>query len=429
LGGLLHNRGMLRSGKLRCWRLGFLAFACASSALAAPKKTPSDVPHPAMRILIAPLGFTAPAAIYQPYRVPQSSLGFLDAKHLLFTFHVSRLMRRVPNDPATDLDQTIHAVVLDLPGGKVSAEADWRLHDRDRYVWTLKDGTFLLRMRDTFYLGDTSLKLQTYLSPVGTFMFGEMSPDAGMFEAEYVNQVAGHALANAAPAPSLLGDGVQFPKPTQNYTVLIVNTHDLETRRVNDLATPIALPLVSGGYVTPEQGKGREWTLMLNPWKEPARSIAKVESSCRPEIEPISADVFLTLDCLPYTTDHVVTVFSLNGKQLWDQRWQSRFVWGTFAFSQTGNRFAYGSLEINHELGTLDPVEDASILGQPVGVFQVQSGKADLVLDASPFMTAGENFALSPSGDRFAIVRNGAIEIYDLPPIDPAPEPASSKTK
>ena len=414
---------------MRRWGLGFLALTVASSAMARPKKAPSSEPRPALRIPIAPLGFTAPAAIYQPYRIPQASLGFLDAKHLLFTFHVARLMRRVPNDPASDLDQTIHAVVLALPSGKVLTQTDWRLHDRARYVWILGDGTFLLRKRDNFFLGDTSLSLTPYLSPIGTFMFGELSPDAHMFEAEYVSEVSNNTLGAPAPAPSLLGDGVQFPKAVQKYTMLIINTRDLSSKRVNDLPNPIALPLVTGGYITPEQGKGREWALMLNPWTGPARTIAKVESTCRPEIEPLSADVFLTLDCLPYTTDHVVTVFNLSGKELWNQRWQSRFVWGTLAFSQTGDRFAYGSLEVSHELGTLDPVEEDSILGQPIGVFQVQSGKADLVLDASPFMTAGENFALSPSGDRFAIIRNGAIEIYDLPPVDPSPAPAASKPK
>ena len=46
-----------------------------------------------------------------------------------------------------------------------------------------------------------------------------------------------------------------------------------------------------------------------------------------------------------------------------------------------------------------------------------------LVRDASPVLTAGQNVALSPDGKRFAIVRNGAVEVYDLPPVSlPAPK-------
>jgi hypothetical protein len=415
----------------RCCGLGLAAIALASSPAAQAKKSIAEVPVPASRILVAPLGFTAPAAIYQPYRIPESSLGFLDENHLLFTFHVARLMRRVPDDPSSNLDQTVRALVIDLPDGKVSAQEDWRLHDRDRYVWMLGDGTFLLRKRDAVFLGNKSLQqLHLYLQPLGTFMYGELAPAARNFEIEFVNQV--HTLGDqgsTAPAPTLGPDAPRLDTPRQQYTMLIFNTHSLSSKRVNDLVHPIILPLIAGGYITPEQRKGREWALMMNPWQGAPHEITKLTSSCRPEIEPISDDTLLSLSCLPYTTDHIVQAFDLSGKELWEQRWQSRFVWGTFAFSHTGNRFAYGSIEVSHELGTLDPVEDESILGQPIGVFEVKTGKLDLVLSATPVMTAGENFALSPSGNKFAIVRNGAIEIYNLPPIETATEKPAGKSK
>jgi hypothetical protein len=47
-----------------------------------------------------------------------SSLDFIDAHHLLFTFHQPRLMRREPNPDRFEDDQMIQAVVLDLPGGQ-----------------------------------------------------------------------------------------------------------------------------------------------------------------------------------------------------------------------------------------------------------------------------------------------------------------------
>jgi hypothetical protein len=55
------------------------------------------------------------------------------------------------------------------------------------------------------------------------------------------------------------------------------------------------------------------------------------------------------------------------------------------------------------------------------GVYDTESGKLVLVRDASPVLTAGQNVTLSPDGKRFAILRNGAIEVYDLPPVTPAP--------
>jgi hypothetical protein len=417
---------MVRSARLRRCGFALAALALALIPLTATAKEPSSTPHPSVRIPVGPLGFTPPAALYQPYRIPESSLGFLDENHLLFTFHVAKLMRRVPDDPVSDLDQTIHAIVLDLPGGKVAAQTDWRLHDRDHYVWMLGDGTFLLRERDSFYVGDASLTLHLYAQPIGTFMYGQMAPGASTFEAEYVNQVPDQDLGAPSTAPSLLGGGIPLPHVKQQYTMLIVNTHDHDTKRVNDLYSPIVLPIVHGGYVTVEQARGHDWDLTFNPWNAAPHTVAKVSSSCRPQLEPISEDVVLTVDCLPYSSDHLIETYDLEGHLLWHQMWQSRFIWGSFAFSRNGNRFAYGSLEVDHELGTLDPVEDSSILGQPVGVFETQTGKLDMVLGATPYMTAGDNFALSPSGSKFAIIRDGAIEIYDLPPVE---SPTAAKSK
>jgi len=51
-------------------------------------------------------------------------------------------------------------VVLTLPEGKVEAEALWTVHDRVRYLWTLKDGHFLLRDRDGLAQGDATLVLK-----------------------------------------------------------------------------------------------------------------------------------------------------------------------------------------------------------------------------------------------------------------------------
>ena len=61
-----------------------------------------------------------------------SSLDFVDAHHLLFTFHQSRLLQREPNPGRTEDDQVIRAVILDIPDGTVQESTEWRMHDRAR---------------------------------------------------------------------------------------------------------------------------------------------------------------------------------------------------------------------------------------------------------------------------------------------------------
>ena len=43
----------------------------------------------------------------------------------------------------------------------------------------------------------------------------------------------------------------------------------------------------------------------------------------------------------------------------------------------------------------------------------------ELTQYATPVLSAGQNYALSPDGDRFAVLRDNAIEIYNLPPAAP----------
>jgi hypothetical protein len=104
------------------------------------------------------------------------------------------------------------------------------------------------------------------------------------------------------------------------------------------------------------------------------------------------------------------------GTILWQDRWQARYIWPTFQFAENGSRFAYSSLEIDHSVGTMDPIGEDDVQAQMVGVFDTATGKLALVKAASPVLSAGHNYALSADGSRFAILREGAIEVYNLPP-------------
>ena len=410
--------------------LGLLSAATLHAA------APVSGPKPSTRIPVEPLGFVPPSRFFMPYRIPAATLDFLDATHLLFTFHVAKLMRREPGDPSDDQDQTVRALVLSIPSGKIDSEGTWRLHDRDRYLWNLGQGHFLLRKRDTLYIGDRSLTLKDYLHPEGSLASVQLSPDAGTLVAQFANPVptdddaadgrpAGAPTLGPSPSGSSSDDAVtHFPVKRQQYTILVVDTHDRTAQRAGRLARAVVLPMVEGGYLGVEQGKAKLWNIQLNPFVGESRTITTVSSTCQPTLQAVSEQAFLTESCMPYLSDHLVDAFDLHGRKLWEQVWQSRFTWGTFAYTAAGSRFAYGSVEVNHPLATLDPVDEASIVGQPVGVFSVETGKLDQVLDATPILTAGENFSLSPSGDKLAILRNGAIEVYDLG--TPAPGPAST---
>ncbi len=391
------------------------------SLLAAPApRAPRPVdPVPVLRIPVEPLGFVAPGHFFMPYRIPSVTLDFLDAEHLLFTFHVANLMHRDADDPKDDQDQSIRALVINLPSGKVSSTGTWRLHDRGRYLWVLDDGHFLMRQRNTLYIGDKTLSLKDYLHPEGTLATVQLSPDAGTIVAQFskpAKETEESADSNntADAAPTLGDDAPRLPEHPKQYTILLIDTHKRTANRVGRLSHAVILPLIEGGYVGVHAGKGKLWDVTIDDFNGESRTVASVPSTCQPSVLPISQTVFLAESCLPFSSDQLVDAFDVAGHKLWEQTWQSRFVWGVPAYSLSGDRFAFGSIEVGHSIAALDPISETDILGQPVGVFNVHTGRLDTVLDANPILTAGDNYALSPDGTRLAILRAGAIELYDL---------------
>ncbi len=132
-----------------------------------PPAAPAPPLQPAIRIEVAPLGYMPPGSFYLTYRLSSAALGFLDDDHLLFTFRVGGLLKRLPSDQLDDDDQEIRAVVLDLHTGKVVKQTEWREHDRLAYLWPYGDGQFLVRIRDSLFLTDASLEMRPYLTLSG----------------------------------------------------------------------------------------------------------------------------------------------------------------------------------------------------------------------------------------------------------------------
>jgi len=145
----------------RC-ALAALLFICSAhfSRLRAqdPASVPDLPPKPAARIELSVLGYHGPSRSDRLLEdEPNVSLNFVDTNHLLLTFNPRKLFQRLPGCPPEHQDRLVHAVVLEVPGGKVVHEADWYLHDRRRYLWPLGPGKFLLRKSNDLYLVDSTL--------------------------------------------------------------------------------------------------------------------------------------------------------------------------------------------------------------------------------------------------------------------------------
>ncbi len=391
-----------------------------ASVTQAQRKThappPPPPPQPAIRIEVAPLGYMPPGSFYLTYRLSSAALGFFDNDHLLFTFRVGGLLKRLPSDQVDDDDQEIRAVVVDLRTGKVVNQTEWREHDRSAYLWPYQNGQFLVRVRDSLYLTDASLELRPFLTLPAGLRDVQISPDRKLTILETDEPEKGRANVDDTNA---LGAGhpvkVMILRSGTDVAIAESHAHDV-----------IHVPLLGSGLLDTLEGAAPgTWAVRFVPFHGPPRILAQLKTGCRPTPYAISASVALVFGCYLDGNDHSITAISDDGTWLWQTRWENKYVWGWFAPAENGSRFVYESLQVNRPISTFDALYPEDIQEQLAGVYDTETGKLVLVENASPVLTAGQNVALSPDGMRFAILRDGAVEIYDLPPVEKPPQPAA----
>lgn len=388
---------------------GALLLTLAARGEKKPAPAPPPELKPAVSLAVAPLGYMPPGAFYLTYRLSSAALGFFDDDHLLFTFRMGGLLRRLPDDPLSDDDQEIQAVVFDLRTGKVAQEAKWRMHDRSQYLWPFGEGHFLVRVRDSLFVVDPSLQLQPYMTFGEKIRAIQVSTDRKMLVVETTEP---EKQAEDAKDEEFLGG------PPVKVMVFPLG----EKTPILESHTKVAtlLPLTGDGLLDLLEGKADgSWVMRDVPFRGTPRVVADVKSSCQPSARPLSGSVVLMVGCSSDGGDdrQVIAVSTTGDGELWRDRWQNRFVWGWFDSAENGSRFVYESVQVNRQISTFDTLYPQDVQGQLAGVYDTESGKLVLVRDASPVLTAGQNVALSADGKRFAILRKGAVEVYDLPPV------------
>jgi hypothetical protein len=375
-------------------------------------------PQPAVRIPVEPLGYRAPGRLYLLARYSSTSLDFLDPTHLLLTFRQPRLLSR--REGSSGLDQLIKADVLELPTGKVVAEDQWLLHDRGRYIWRLADDKILLRVGSHLYETDSQLHLKPlYESP--TALEGvETSPDGRLLVLE--SELEKHTPEEHARLAQHAANVGANP-PAEDVQIRMVRLDQPKVMLSARAEVAGELPANVDGFFTQERVKENVWNVRFHPYNEPdakgGEVVAQTESICEPTEKVLNPESVLVLSCPRGHNDRFVAAYSLKHEKLWDGRWQSNFTWPAFRVAQDGGAVAISWLAVNHPVSAREPLNDEEVQNQVVSVLDSRTGSLRLALLVKPIVSAGGNFALSADGNKLAVLNQGAVEVYDLPP--PAP--------
>jgi hypothetical protein len=377
---------------------------------------------PAFSIPLGPLGFSIPGDNYLLRQQSLVSLDFLDEDRILFTFHVSGLIERDTDDKTEGKAQRIRALVVALPSGKIESQAEWIVPDRSRYLWMLKDGHFLMRGPDGLDEGDAELKMKPYLHLPGRLLWIQMDPGqqfmiTNSLESATAAQKSGEGSLPVADPPAATAEGQKDGEQSElvSRTIKRVSGDVIRVSRFPWTSQTSDWPMNSDGYLMRSQDSNFQWALMLNYYAGGARELARVVSRCPPKYSFVSESELLVTTCDP-NGGWKLAALSTRGDSLWETKTATNTMWPLLVMAPDGARIARETLLLKfsaehykHLLGASD------IQGQMVKVFDTADGKTMLEAPLTPILDGGGNVAISPSGQRVAILNAGAIQIFQLP--------------
>jgi len=419
-------------GRLRRCAVAAIAILAALPAGAAP----AHEPEAPLRIPLAPLGYQAMVPELLLSGKSMLTVHFVDSGHLLITFNVRRLMKREVDPPPDDDDQMIAAFLVDLPFGKVLARTEWRVHDRGQYLWSLGHGRFLLRVRDRLTIiapmdaanSDDAFH-EVPLAGIDRHVVAILvSPDNDLLTVESTRQPTDIALG-PDPAPVLI-----------NFYRLIHTGPTMDGLRVSPagaIRTPTAegFAITTGGFLEVLEGGKDRWLFNFDEHAGNVDELAEWDTSCAPLPTFIGHSEFVAFGCRGSADRLAFAGFNLKGEQMWQQSFSESQRSPTFAFAPEAGRFALGRTIVGDGFSQDFPLQASGPVSQEVRVYQGYNGRILFKIDCSPVERAGQNFALSADGLRFAVVREtmvrhpatedydaytqreAAVEVYTLPPL------------
>ncbi len=388
-------------------------------------------PRPAARIPLDGIGFQPLSPRYLLDGSSMLALHYVDATHLLVSFDARRLIPRIPNDPPTDQDHNIDLLLLELPSGRLVARAELLVHDHGQYLWNLGHGEFLLRLRDTFttfaplanlasgkpfvqspFLRTTRHVIAVLLSPQADFLTIESTDPIPLVDPD-PSFAAAFGPSNNPPPTAVQLNFYRLGLPDPSGRVVPRTAGIAVARRAIDL------PLTSEGLLNVLDEGNYRWAFDFKSHAGKRLELALFDSTCRPVPFFISPSEFLVFGCHGGTTRQTIAAFNLRGDATWQQVLSGSYIAPSFVFAPVAGRFALGRLIINSASVGVDSLDPSMVLAESVDVIQNDSGKTLFHTECTPAARAGQNFALSPDGMNIAVIREGSVEIYALPPLGP----------
>jgi VWFA-related protein len=361
------------------------------------------------KIDLSPIGYQLLSEMARRSGAVNLSLNFLDHDRILFTFNSKKLFQRHVDCPPTHDDRMVHAAVLEVSTGRVLSHADWYLHDSRRYAWPLASGKILLRRLNSLFMIDADLRETPLWTSTRDLLWLSVTPDGKQIITETV-----------ADNPSPAGGSKAKQGSKSRVRIEFRDVESMSVQRTIYSDKPAQIEALSSGVASVIPGfSGKVWLVRFGPGEQQRANITRVRTRRIPDVVYLSSNTLLIGRDSTGIPGYSVSAFTATGNCLWRQHWDAHRYDPTLTRSEDGSRFAISTLRLLESPSSAanDDPSQTEGLEQRIEVLNTASGIHVYSVIASPIVLQGENYALSPDGLRFAVVRGTQIEVHDLPPL------------
>ena len=364
-------------------------------------------PSPNSALSTVPLGYVPREGGKHVGFNHEATLTYIDAANLLFAFDSHKLGHRLQNGFRTQSMKTVRAVLLNPANHQIHRILEWQVPNTGQYVWPLGKGRILVHLGQKLCLLNSHLDSIRELSLTGELAFVSVSPFGSHVVVGVVHELHTHEVHEYLTA-------TQQVEPEEDVDLQLLDDNlELLLASHQSSHLPQVVLLESGEVRTLPLGHHR-WRVNEYPWDGKPRRLIDFRSDCSPDLSStLPGDLFI-VGCDSSPLQNWYRMVRSDGTSVLVGHGSSREI-DQVSQAVNDQEFAVRVVQAEGTQGYNDSFFKSDLQRQQVAVYRSSDGKQIFEATASPTLVE-QSFALSPSGDQLAILTNGGISFYALPP-------------
>jgi hypothetical protein len=341
----------------------------------------------------------------------ESTLNFLDAHNLLFTYDPHKLRQRIPNGLNSESMHTVRAVLLDPATLQVKRILDWQIQGEGQYIWHAGPGHILVHLGHNLRLLDPNLTVLREFILAGQLAFVSSSPSG-----DHVAVGILHERHTRAMHEELVETLKTQPEEDVDVHLLDGDLRvQLTLRQSSSLPPPV---LTDAGEVRVNSSGLNRWLIREYGWDHTTRTIAKVTSQCRPDLAtPLPGAVFV-MGCNGSSNQNWYRMLRLDGHPILNSHGSTADLEQAASSSNQAD-FTVRVVRANSAISRGHFFFKQDLKEQEISVYRTNDGKRLFFTIGPGISLAKQSFALSPAGAQLAVLSDLTISLYPIPQPNP----------